>query len=107
MGTGAEIEVIMAFTPAVTDTNTRLYSAIEEVTSERYPGSRVMASVASGFTDSHFTRDLGIASYGFDPILSPESEFSRIHGNDERVEIAAFKRAVIDHLAIIGSVVYD
>lgn len=105
--TGVEIEVIMAFTPAVTDTNTRLYTAIEDVTSERYPGSRVMPSVASGFTDSHFTRDLGIASYGFDPILSPESEFTRIHGNDERVEIAAFRRAVVDHLAIIGSVVYD
>ncbi len=106
-GTGVEIETIMAFTPAVTETNTRLYGAIEEVTSERYPGSRVIPAVASGFTDSHFTRDLGIASYGFDPILSPESEFTRIHGNDERVEIAAFKRAVIDHLAIIESVVYD
>jgi acetylornithine deacetylase/succinyl-diaminopimelate desuccinylase-like protein len=105
--TGVEIEVIMAFTPAVTDTNTRLYTAIEDVTSERYPGSRVMPAVASGFTDSHFTRDLGIASYGFDPILVPEAEFERIHGNDERVEIAAFKRAVTDHLAIISSVVYD
>lgn len=106
-GTGVEIEVIMAFTPAVSDTDTPLYQAIEEVTAERYPGSRVMPSVASGFTDSHFTRDLGIASYGFDPILAPDAEFARIHGNDERVEIAAFKRAVIDHLAIIGSVVYD
>ena len=106
-GTGVEIDVIMAFTPAVTSTSTRLYEAIEEVTSERYPGSRVMPSVASGFTDSHFTRDLGIASYGFDPIVSSDEEFSRIHGNDERVEIAAFKRGVIDHLAIIGSVVYD
>ncbi len=97
----------MAFTPAVTDTDTELYGAIEEVTSERYPDSRVMPSVASGFTDSHFTRDLGIASYGFDPILAPDVEFARIHGNDERVEIEAFKRAVIDHLAIIGTVVYD
>ncbi|MDX1481607.1 MAG: M20/M25/M40 family metallo-hydrolase [Woeseiaceae bacterium] len=106
-GTGVEISVIMAFTPAVSSTSTRLYEAIEEVTSERYPGSRVMPSVTSGFTDSHFTRDLGIASYGFDPIVSSDAEFSRIHGNDERVEIAAFKRGVIDHLAIISSVVYD
>jgi len=106
-GTGVEIEVLMAFTPAVTDTDTELYGAIEEVTSERYPDSRVMPSVASGFTDSHFTRDLGIDSYGFDPILAPDAEFARIHGNDERVEIEAFKRAVIDHLAIISTVVYD
>ncbi|MGI9204729.1 MAG: M20/M25/M40 family metallo-hydrolase [Woeseiaceae bacterium] len=105
--TGVDVEVIMAFTPAVSETNTLLYRAIENVTSERYPGSRVMPSVASGFTDSHFTRDLGIASYGFDPIVVPEAEFSRIHGNDERVNVEAFKRGVIDHLAIIGAVVYE
>ena len=105
--TGVEVEVIMAFTPAVSSTNTLLYRAIEEVTAERHPGSRVMPAVASGFTDSHFTRDLGIASYGFDPVVVPESEFSRIHGNDERVSVEAFKRGVTDHLAIIGAVVYD
>jgi len=105
--TGVEVEVIMAFTPAVSSTNSLLYRAIEEVTAERHPGSRVMPSVASGFTDSHFTRDLGIASYGFDPIVVPEAEFSRIHGNDERVSVTAFKRGVTDHLAIIGAVVYD
>lgn len=105
--TGVEISVIMAFTPAVSPTDTVLYRAIEEVTAERHPGSRVMPSVASGFTDSHFTRDLGIDSYGFDPIVVPEAEFSRIHGNDERVNVEAFKRGVIDHLAIIGAVVYD
>jgi len=105
--TGVEIEVLMAFTPAVSPTDTVLYSAIEEVTAERHPGSRVMPSVASGFTDSHFTRDLGIPSYGFDPIVVPEAEFSRIHGNDERIHVEAFKRGVIDHLAIIATVVYD
>jgi acetylornithine deacetylase/succinyl-diaminopimelate desuccinylase-like protein len=106
-GTGVDISVIMAFTPAVSSTNTLLYRAIEEVTSERHPGSRVMPSVATGFTDSHFTRDLGIASYGFDPIVVPEAEFTRIHGNDERVSVEAFKRGVSDHLAIIEAVVYD
>ena len=105
--TGVEIEVIMAFTPAVSATNTLLYKAIESVTAERHPGSRVMPAVATGFTDSHFTRDLGIASYGFDPVVVPESEWGGVHGNDERINIAAFKRGVNDHLAIIKAVVYD
>ncbi len=105
--TGVDIEVIMAFTPAVSDTNTLLYRAIEEVTAERHPGSRVMPSVSTGFTDSHFTRDLGIASYGFDPTVVPEAEFSRIHGNDERISVDAFRRGVSDHLAIITAVVID
>ncbi|MCH8250616.1 MAG: M20/M25/M40 family metallo-hydrolase [Proteobacteria bacterium] len=105
--TGVEISVIMAFTPAVSSTNTPLYRAIESVTAERHPGSTVMPSVESGFTDSHFTRDLGIASYGFDPIVVEEQEWSRIHGNDERVSVDAFKRGVSDHLAIIRAVVYE
>ena len=36
-----------------------------------------------------------------------QAEFSRIHGNDERINVEAFKRGVIDHLAIIATVVYD
>jgi acetylornithine deacetylase/succinyl-diaminopimelate desuccinylase-like protein len=105
--TGVKIEVIMAFTPAVSSTDSLLYRAIEEVTAERHPGSRVMPVVGSGFTDSHFTRDLGIASYGFDPAVIPEIEFTRIHGNDERVSVEAFKQGVSDQLAIIGVVVYE
>jgi len=105
--TGVNVEVIMAFTPAVSSTNSKLYRSIETVTSERHPGSRVMPSVSTGFTDSHFTRDLGIASYGFDPVVVPEKEFSRIHGNNERVSVNGFRRGVNDLLAIISAVVYD
>ena len=105
--TGVEIEVLMAFTPAVSSTDSELYVAIEEVTAERHAGSRVMPSVSTGFTDSHFTRDLGIPSYGFDPVIVSPEEFTRIHGNDERISVEAFKRGVIDHLAIIASVVYE
>jgi acetylornithine deacetylase/succinyl-diaminopimelate desuccinylase-like protein len=106
-GTGVEIEVLMAFTPAISTTDTVLFRAIEQVTAQLYPGSRVVPAVATGFTDSHFTRDLGIASYGFDPIVIPESEFSRIHGNDERVNVEAFKRGVKDLLAIVKLVVWN
>lgn len=105
--TGVEITVIMAFTPAVSSTDSVLYRAIEAVTAERHPGSRVMPTIETGFTDSHFTRDLGIISYGFDPIVVQEQEWPRIHGNDERVNVEAFRRGVSDHLAIVESVVYD
>jgi acetylornithine deacetylase/succinyl-diaminopimelate desuccinylase-like protein len=62
---------------------------------------------STGFTDSHFTRDLGIASYGFDPKVTAELEIARIHGNDERVSVAAFRRGVRDMRAIVSEVVYD
>lgn len=106
-GTGVKIEVIMAFTPAVSPTDTELYRAIEAFVAEHHPGSRVFPSVSTGFTDSHFTRDAGIDSYGFDPIVIPEKEWSRIHGNDERISVENFRRGLRDMFAIISEVVYE
>jgi len=106
-GTGVEVEVIMAFTPAVSPTDNELYQAIEKVIAEQYAGARITPSVSTGFTDSHFTRDAGIDSYGFDPSITPEAEWSRIHGNDERISVAEFRQGLRDMQAIITTVVYD
>ncbi|RPH97951.1 MAG: M20/M25/M40 family metallo-hydrolase [Lysobacterales bacterium] len=106
-GTGVEIEVLMAFTPAVSPTGTELYRAIEAIVAEHHPGSQVFPAVSTGFTDSHFTRDAGIDSYGFDPVVIPEKEWSRIHGNDERISVENFRRGLRDMFAIISEVVYE
>jgi acetylornithine deacetylase/succinyl-diaminopimelate desuccinylase-like protein len=105
--TGVEVEVIMAFTPAISETNTRLFEAIERVTGELYPGSRVLPSVSTGFTDSHFTRDLGIVSYGFNPLITEDGEHTGVHGNDEQVPEGSFRRAIGDYYAVVRNVVYD
>lgn len=105
--TGVEIQTIMAFTPAISETNTRLFNAIESVTSELHPGSRVQASVSTGFTDSHFTRDLGIVSYGFNPLITSRGDHTGVHGNDEQVPVDRFRRAVTDYYAIVRNVVID
>lgn len=106
-GTGVEVETIMAFTPAISSTNSRLFSAIVNVTRELYPGSQVLPSVSTGFTDSHFTRDLGIVSYGFNPIITRAGEPSGVHGNDERVPVEDFRKGVTDMIAIIRNVVHN
>ena len=105
--TGVEIETIMAFTPAISETSTRLFAAIERVTQELHPGSRVLPSVSTGFTDSHFTRDLGIVSYGFNPLITNSGEHTGVHGNDEQVSEQAFRRAVNDYYAVVRNVVID
>lgn len=105
--TGVEVEVIMAFTPAISSTNSRLFTAIENVTRELHPNSRVLPSVSTGFTDSHFTRDLGIVSYGFNPIITRAGEPSGVHGNDERVPVADFRKGITDMIAIIRNVVHN
>ena len=104
---GVEIETLMAFTPAISTTDSRLFRAIENVTGELHPGSRVQPSVSTGFTDSHFTRDLGIISYGFNPVITDEGEHTGVHGNDEQVGEAAFRRGVSDFYAVIRNLVYN
>jgi len=82
-----QIERIMGFSPAVSSTDTELFEVIESLTAEYHPQAAVVPSVVGGFTDSHFLRDMGITAYGYHPILLPDSELERIHGNDERLSL--------------------
>jgi acetylornithine deacetylase/succinyl-diaminopimelate desuccinylase-like protein len=84
----------MGFRAASSSTATELYEAIESTLLEALPAARVVPTMAAGFTDSHFFRDLGVPSYGFGTLLLPPSEFSGVHGNDERVNVEAFREAV-------------
>lgn len=81
------VEEIMRFSPAVSDADTELFRAIESVTRRHHPESRVIPSVLTGFTDSHFFRDLGLVAYGYDPMVVSPEDVGRIHGNDERVPL--------------------
>ncbi|HET7585242.1 MAG TPA: M20/M25/M40 family metallo-hydrolase [Gemmatimonadaceae bacterium] len=81
------ISRIMGFTPAVSSTETPLYRALERVLRAHAPDAGVAPLVSTGFTDSHFFRDLGIDSYGIFPFLIPFEDESGVHGNDERISI--------------------
>jgi acetylornithine deacetylase/succinyl-diaminopimelate desuccinylase-like protein len=84
---GIKIDQLLGFTPAVSSTDTPLYRAIVEVTKKHYPSAAIVPAVSTGFTDSHFFRDRGIASYGYAPFLIPQADESGVHGNDERISI--------------------
>ncbi|HET7251370.1 MAG TPA: M20/M25/M40 family metallo-hydrolase, partial [Gemmatimonadales bacterium] len=60
---GIKIEQIMGFTAAVSPTDDPLYRALVSVTHKYYPDANVVPQVSTGFTDSHFFRDLGINCY--------------------------------------------
>jgi acetylornithine deacetylase/succinyl-diaminopimelate desuccinylase-like protein len=89
-----EIETIMAFTPAISSTENEVYRVMEAVTRENFPGAAILPSVQSGFTDSHFFRDLGIEAYGYSPDLIPLEDDQGVHGNDERVSVENVRRGV-------------
>ncbi len=82
-----EIETLMNFTPAVSSQKTELYRAIVSMAQARVPGARVIPSVTTGFTDSHFFRDMGIVSYGFAPFMLLPEAHRGVHGNNERVSV--------------------
>jgi acetylornithine deacetylase/succinyl-diaminopimelate desuccinylase-like protein len=84
---GIAIEQILGFTPAVSPTDNLLYQTIVQVTKAHYPQAAIVPAVSTGFTDSHFFRDRGIASYGYAPFLVPEADESGVHGNNERISI--------------------
>jgi acetylornithine deacetylase/succinyl-diaminopimelate desuccinylase-like protein len=92
LGPEIEVEVIIGFSPAVSTTDTDLYRIIRSVTGEEFPGAPFVPKVGGGFTDSHFFRDLGIVSYGYEPTATPEADASGLHGNDERVTIENVRR---------------
>lgn len=99
------IETIMAFTPAVSKTDTVLYQAIERVCKRNFPDAPVIPSVVTGFTDSHFFRDKGIACYGFSPVLIPLEDYSGVHGNNERISVENIKLGTRLTLEILQEVV--
>jgi acetylornithine deacetylase/succinyl-diaminopimelate desuccinylase-like protein len=101
---GIRVEQIMAFTPAVSPTDNPLYQAIVDVTRRHFPAANIYPQVSTGFTDSHFFRDLGIASYGFAPFLVPADQESGVHGNNERISIENVRRGTVMMLEIVEAV---
>jgi acetylornithine deacetylase/succinyl-diaminopimelate desuccinylase-like protein len=97
------VEVILNFPPAVASTDTPLFASIEKAVHELDPGAGVVKSVDAGFTDSHYFRDKGIVSYGFEPYALTEEDEERVHGDNERIPIKNYT----DGLHVLWNVVYD
>jgi acetylornithine deacetylase/succinyl-diaminopimelate desuccinylase-like protein len=104
---GVTVDLVLAFAPAVSSTKSDLFQHIKSITSRMHPGSRVAPAVSTGFTDSHFTRELGIDSYGFNPIIFNPEDFSGVHGNNERVKVSSYIQGTEDLYQIVSKFVLD
>ena len=104
---GVEVDLILAFAPAVSSTQSKFFTHIEAVTAKLHPGSRVVPAVMTGFTDSHFTRELGMDSYGFNPVLLDSNSFSGVHGNNERVKVSSYLQGTEDLYQIVSQFTID
>ena len=87
-------ERLMLFHPSQSPIDSPLYRAIAAEMRQVHPGARVEPTLETGFTDSHFFRELGIAAYGWDAIVHTPEQDASVHGNDERLTLAAFDAAL-------------
>jgi acetylornithine deacetylase/succinyl-diaminopimelate desuccinylase-like protein len=94
LGPGVDISKLMGFAPAVSSTDTELYRILQDVSRRHFPGAPLVPAVQTGFTDSHFLRDLGIAAYGYTPTVVPLEDSAGVHGNNERLSVENVRRAV-------------
>jgi len=81
------IDPMLSYRSSASGTDTTLYAAIEKVMAERFPGVAAIPTVSAGFTDSHYLRERGIASYGFAPFVIPVGDTGGYHGNNERISV--------------------
>lgn len=100
-----KVETIIAFTPAVSSTDNVLYKSIVDVVRKNYPKASIAPAVSTGFTDSHWFRDLGIASYGWAPFLIPEAEEGGVHGNNERISIENIRKGTAMMVDLVRGIV--
>ena len=101
LGDDAGVETLMRFTPAQSSAETGLFRMIEDVTRAHFPNASVVPSVSTGFTDSHFLRDLGITAYGYAPFAVPLGDRAGVHGNDERISVENIRRGVVVMLDLL------
>lgn len=85
-------------------TETDMFRAITAVAQARQPGALVTTLMLPGFTDSHYFRRLGIASYGLSPFPLLERESRGVHGNDERVSLDALRFGVRFYYDVVSRI---
>ncbi len=71
-----------------------LYEIIRRVSKTLVEAPIVVPSLTPGMTDLRYLRRRGAHAYGWVPLVLSDEMFATIHGRDERIEIAAFERAV-------------
>jgi acetylornithine deacetylase/succinyl-diaminopimelate desuccinylase-like protein len=100
---GIKIEVLLNFSAASSPRKSQLMTALGALADDE--NSVVVPMMITGFTDSHYFRQKGLASYGFIPIEATQAQMRGVHGANERIgvkELGAGVRRMIELLKLIG-----
>ena len=91
------VEKLFSKPASVSPTNTPLWDVLGRVVAGHYPGARLLPRLIVGFTDAPYFREHGAVAYGFglfSRALTAEAMAGRFHGNDERIGIGDYMRAI-------------
>lgn len=75
------------------DVNTPLFQIFREVAAAYWPGTPVVPTITSGYTENQRYRQIGITCYGFTPYTATKEENATEHGNNERVRVEEVRHA--------------
>lgn len=70
------------------------YKTIEAVAEKSFPGVVVLPFMSAGATDSAQLRARRVEAYGLLPFPLTEEDVTRMHADDERIPLAAFRKGV-------------
>jgi acetylornithine deacetylase/succinyl-diaminopimelate desuccinylase-like protein len=87
------IEPLLSFPSSSSDSNSALVAAVRRMAATML-GAPVVPSVIPGFTDSHYFRERGIASYGFVPFILADDDEKAVHGVNERISVENLRGGV-------------
>jgi acetylornithine deacetylase/succinyl-diaminopimelate desuccinylase-like protein len=80
-----------------------LYSTITRQAKQNFPGTTVVPFMSTGATDSWPLRMRNVQAYGLMPFPLADSDFARMHGDDERIPVESFHKGV----QFLGDIVSD
>jgi acetylornithine deacetylase/succinyl-diaminopimelate desuccinylase-like protein len=101
------LETLLSFPASSSDPDSGLMAAVRQLAARELGGAPVVPSVTQGFTDSHFFREHGIASYGFVPFIMGDDEDKTVHGANERVSVENLRDGVRRLVAILRALPPD
>jgi len=73
---------------------TELYDEITRTTKQQFPGAVAIPFMSPGATDSYPLRMRSVQAYGLMPFPLIESDFLRMHADDERIPLESFRKGV-------------
>jgi acetylornithine deacetylase/succinyl-diaminopimelate desuccinylase-like protein len=73
---------------------TDLYGEITRATKQQFQGAVAIPFMSPGATDSYPLRMRSVQAYGLMPFPLTESDFLRMHADDERIPLESFRKGI-------------